>query len=83
MGDNDRVEQEQQTRAQTGLIISGVIIVLVAIFIAQNAESIPFEFLVLNFEAPLWLVLIIVFALGAVVGQGLMWMRRRAKRRKD
>ena len=82
MGDNDRVEQ-QQTRAQTGLIISGVIIVLVAIFIAQNAESIPFTFLVLDFEAPLWLVLVIVFALGAVVGQGLMWMRRRAKRRKD
>ena len=82
MGDNDRVEQ-QQSRAQTGLIISGVIIVLVAIFIAQNAESTLFKFLVLEFNAPLWLVLVIVFALGAVVGQGLMWMRRRAKRRKD
>lgn len=83
MGDNDRVEQEHQTRAQTALIISGVIIVLVAIFIAQNADAIRFEFLVLDFEAPLWLVLLIVFALGAVVGQGLMWMRRRAKRRSD
>jgi uncharacterized integral membrane protein len=70
------------TKASAGLVIAGLIVIAVAIFVAQNTESIDFEFLVFNFSMPLWLVLVIVFALGAVVGQGAMWLRRR-RRRKD
>jgi uncharacterized integral membrane protein len=82
VGDNDSVRDVGDgTRASAGLIIAGLIVIAVAIFVAQNTESIEFEFLVFTFSMPLWLVLVIVFALGAVVGQGVMWLRRRRKRR--
>jgi putative membrane protein len=83
VGDSDRIGQANEgRRASAGLIITGIIVVAVAIFVAQNTETVPFEFLVFNFEWPLWLVLVVVFVLGAVVGQGAMWLRRR-RRRKD
>lgn len=82
MADKDRFETvDEQQRAPVALIVAGVIVVAIAIFVAQNTEDIQFEFLVFNFTAPLWLVLVIVFALGALAGQGLMWVRRRRKRR--
>ena len=83
MADQDRFETvDAQQKAPIGLIIAGVVVILIAIFVAQNTEDIEFEFLVFNFTLPLWLVLVIVFALGALVGQAGMWYRRRRKARR-
>jgi uncharacterized integral membrane protein len=82
VGDNDGVGRAGEgRRASAGLIIAGLIVIAVAIFVAQNTNSIPVQFLVFDFEMPLWLLLVIVFLLGAVVGQGAMWLRRRRKRK--
>ena len=84
MADQDRFETvDAQQKAPVALIVAGIIVIATAIFVAQNTEEIRFEFLVFDFNAPLWLVLVIVFALGALAGQGLMWVRRRRKRRVD
>ena len=65
------------------LIVTGIILVAIAIFVLQNTEEIRFDFLVFSFDAPLWLVLAIVFVLGALAGQGALWYRRRRKRRAE
>lgn len=84
MADQDRFETiDAQQRAPIGLIIAGVIVILIAIFVAQNTEDIQFDFLVFSFTLPLWLVLVIVFVLGALAGQGGLWYRRRRKARRD
>lgn len=81
MGDDDRIDQPEDTSRVPGtLIIAGIIILAIAIFVAQNTEETVFEFLWFNFTTPLWLVLAIVFVLGALMGQVLAWMRRRRKR---
>lgn len=82
MADQDRFETvDGQQKAPVALIIAGVIVIAIAIFVAQNTEEIGFDFLMFTFNAPLWLVLVIVFALGALAGQGFVWVRRRRKRR--
>lgn len=82
MGDNERdITDGTGSKVPGALIIAGIIVIGFAIFVAQNTEDINFEFLWLNFEWPLWLVLVIVFVLGAFVGQGLMWLRRRRRLR--
>jgi uncharacterized integral membrane protein len=82
VGDDERNNDGATgSKASGALIIAGIIVILVAIFVAQNTEDVSFEFLWVNFEWPLWLVLTIVFVLGAVAGQGLMWLRRRNRRR--
>ena len=84
MGDNDRIERmDGESRTPVGLIVAGIVVVVVAIFVAQNTEDVLFEFLWASFTLPLWLVLVGVFALGAVVGQAAVWCRRRRRRRDD
>jgi uncharacterized integral membrane protein len=85
VADNDRniTDVGGSSKAPIGMVVAGLIVIGVAIFVAQNTEDIEFEFLWLNFSMPLWLVLVIVFLLGAVVGQSLLWLRRRRRRHHD
>jgi len=80
VADNERGIEDSASKVPGALIIAGIIVIAVAIFVAQNTEDVNFEFLWFNFEWPLWLVLVLVFVLGAFVGQGLMWLRRRRRR---
>jgi uncharacterized integral membrane protein len=85
VSDNDRGfgDVDSSAKAPLGLALAGLIVVGVAIFVAQNTEDVEFEFLWFNFVWPLWLVLVIVFVLGGLTGQGLLWLRRRRNRRND
>jgi uncharacterized integral membrane protein len=53
-----------------------------AIFIVQDTASIGFEWLWLDFEARLWLVLLVAFAAGLIAGPLLLTGWRRAARRE-
>lgn len=81
MADDDRGIQDidASTKVPVTLIVAGLIVIGFAIFVAQNTEDTQFEFLTFNFTWPLWLVLVIVFVLGALAGQGLLWLRRRRR----
>jgi uncharacterized integral membrane protein len=85
VGDNDRniTDVGGDTKAPIAMVVAGLIVIGVAIFVAQNTEDVTFEFLWFNFTWPLWLVLVIVFVLGALAGQGAMWWRRRRRRNRD
>lgn len=85
MADNDRniTDIGGSNRAPIAMVVAGLIVIGMAIFVAQNTEDITFEFLWFNFTWPLWLVLVIVFVLGALVGQAAMWWRRRRRRHHD
>jgi uncharacterized integral membrane protein len=85
VGDNDRnfTDAGDDTKAPIAMVVAGLIVIGVAIFVAQNTEDVTFEFLWFNFTWPLWLVLVIVFVLGALAGQGAMWWRRRRRRNRD
>ncbi|MPZ53275.1 MAG: DUF1049 domain-containing protein [Acidimicrobiia bacterium] len=55
-----------------------VITLLAVLFVIQNTESAQFDFLWLGFAWPLWVMLIVFAAIGAVVA---WWVTRRRSRR--
>ncbi|GMQ92875.1 MAG: hypothetical protein BMS9Abin12_0352 [Acidimicrobiia bacterium] len=64
-----------------GLIITGIVAVIAAVFIVQNSDETEMEFLFFSGRVPLSLVIIIAIALGALLGWFGGYMRRRKKRR--
>jgi uncharacterized integral membrane protein len=60
-------------------IIAVIIVVVALVFILQNTKKGHFHFLWFDFEAPMWIWLLLVFAGG--VATGFLIANRRAKRR--
>lgn len=55
-----------------------VLVVLVAIFIAQNTRETTLDYLWLSFDVALWLVLLVTTVVGFLIGA--LAARRRARR---
>lgn len=77
------VEEESGSRQSAWLVIAGIIVIAVAIFIAQNAEDVPIEFLFFEGSVPLWLIIVTTLVLGAILGQVFFYLRRRKKRKDE
>lgn len=77
------VEEESGARQSAWLVIAGIIIIAVAIFIAQNAEDVPIQFLFFEGLVPLWLIIVTTLVLGAILGQVFFYLRRRKKRKDE
>jgi len=76
------VEEESGARQSAWLVIAGIIVIAVAIFIAQNAEDVPIQFLFFEGSVPLWLIIVTALVLGAILGQVFFYLRRRRKRKE-
>ena len=64
-----------------GAIFGGVAAVLALIFILQNTQTVPIQFLAWEFDLPVWVWALILFLLGGVTGYGFSWRRQRRRRR--
>jgi uncharacterized integral membrane protein len=58
-----------------------VVVVIALLFIAQNTESATFSFLWFDFRWPLWIMLVVFMAVGAVAAYGVGRRRRTRKAR--
>lgn len=85
MTDNEHgvVEEESGARQAAWLVIAGIIVIAVAIFVAQNAEDVPIQFLFFKGSVPLWLLIVTALVLGAILGQVFFYLRRRKKRKES
>ncbi|WP_280435355.1 LapA family protein [Nocardia carnea] len=57
--------------------LAAVLIVLAAVFIAQNRNRVDINFLLVTVRSPMWLILLIMFLIGGLAG---LLIRRRARR---
>ena len=64
-------------RARIRLIAAGAAAVLVLIFVIQNHTRVRMHYLGADFSAPLWLMLLIVLAVGVLIGFLVSWRRHR------
>ncbi|MEN8114289.1 MAG: LapA family protein [Actinomycetota bacterium] len=79
-GKDPKNVHQSNDKVGIGLIISAVVIVVILLFIIQNRDPVPFEFLFIDITMPAWLFAIVFVALGIVLGWVWRWMsRRRAK----
>ncbi len=83
---NDRDVQPQQTDEGGGpapyLVVAIVLAVAMAVFIIQNRDPTGIEFLFLDFNSRLWIILLLAMALGAALDRLFIawWRRRKANR---
>lgn len=65
-----------------GFMLGVFVSAAMAVFIVQNTGSIDFDWLWFDFEAPLWLMLLVAFVAGLVAGPLLIARWRRAARER-
>ncbi len=59
-----------------------LIALIALLFVVQNTDSVPFSFLWFEFSWPLWIMLLVFMAIGAVVSYGVARRRRWRKARE-
>jgi uncharacterized integral membrane protein len=78
---DEMVAPEPRSAISVGTVFALIAIALFVVFIVQNMDSIGIRFMGVDVVAPTWLVSLIVFALGFVVGYVVKTLRVRKKRR--
>jgi uncharacterized integral membrane protein len=61
------------------LALLGIVIVVAAVFIAQNNDRVELDFLMFGVRTRVWVGMLVTLLLGAVLGQAVevLWRRRR------
>jgi uncharacterized integral membrane protein len=78
---SDMMQPEQRSGVTLGGVLAVIALAIFGIFVFQNMEAGTVTLLWFNVEMPVWLLAVIVFLLGAIVGYGLKTRRVRAKRK--
>ena len=66
------------------LILTIIVAIITAVFIAQNRERTQVEFLFFDFSSRIWTAIAIAIGLGILLDRlVLAWWRRARKRKKD
>jgi uncharacterized integral membrane protein len=84
-GRDERVVPEKGTGVTPTLLLVSALIVALIVFLAQNTETVPVEFLVWDVDAALFVVVLIAMAASAVVTLVVagVWRRRRRRHRSE
>lgn len=82
------VDQQPSGEGRNGpglfLILAILVAALTAVFIAQNRERTPIEFLFFDFQSRTWTAIAIAIGLGVLLDRlFLAWWRRARKRKND
>lgn len=81
------IQKERQGRVVKALVTIALVVLFI-VFILQNTEGVPVEFLFFEFEPPLIWVFVVVALLGGIVGYVLgrpsrrLRLHRREERKK-
>jgi uncharacterized integral membrane protein len=78
----DQNESSDGARLGAGAIASLTGVGLLVVFMLQNRNKVPVDFLLWHFTWPLWLLIIVSAAFGAVIWFGLGVMRRHRRRKE-
>ena len=73
---NEQTPQTSRRRLQIRLGIAAVVGILVLVFVLENRTRVRMHYLGADFSAPLWLMLLVVAAVGVLIGFLLSWRRQ-------
>lgn len=70
---------ERRAKVSGALIAWIVVAVLILLFVFQNTDSTNVSFTLFDFDAPLWIVMLIAVALGVLLDRigSYLWARRK------
>jgi len=75
---NDAPRSDERYRPSPKVIVGAIIAVLALVFVFQNTDRKTVNFLWMDFNAPAWMWLLVIFLAGSFVGY--MFARRQARR---
>ena len=75
---NDPPRTEERYRPSPKLIVGGIIAILALVFVFQNTDEKTVNFLWMDFDAPAWMWLLVIFLAGGLVGY--TFAKRQARR---
>lgn len=83
--DSRPVREYRGTGIMWSAICLGIILVAFIIVVIQNAQNVQFQFLWLDVETPLSLIVAVTVAASLVLGEaiGFVWRRRRRSRLQE
>jgi len=58
---------ERKIRASGGLILTGVVLLALVLFVGQNTDEVPVNWLFFEMRQPLWVVIIVAAVAGVVL----------------
>ncbi|MEO7396931.1 MAG: hypothetical protein ABIW84_00045, partial [Ilumatobacteraceae bacterium] len=69
----------KRNRFRVGMVIGTVVSIAIVLLIVQNGESAQLDWLSFHFKMPLWILLILTSAAGAIVWEliNVLWRRGR------
>jgi uncharacterized integral membrane protein len=76
----DRKEGGKRDVAAVRLAVAGLALAAAIVFVVQNSTHVETNFLFLDFNARLWVVILVSVLLGAGLGQAAGLLRRRRKK---
>jgi len=79
MSDGNAVAGNQGGQNTARLVAIGILVVAVGAFIIQNTQNITVKWLFMEFEGGLWLMLLIVAAIGVAIGYFIGRSRTKAR----
>lgn len=73
----------KRNRFRAGMVIGILVTIAIVLLIVQNGESAQLDWLSFHFKMPLWILLILTSAAGAIVWDliKVLWRRGRRQRR--
>jgi uncharacterized integral membrane protein len=71
--------KDRRVKVSRRVIVGAVTAVLALVFIFQNTTDTRVHILFWRIDRPAWLLFLVLFAAGFVVGSLLPWFRRRSK----
>jgi uncharacterized integral membrane protein len=75
---NEPPRTEERYRPSPKVVVGAIIDILALVFVFQNTDKKTVNFLWMDFDAPAWMWLLVIFLAGSVVGY--TFARRRARR---
>ncbi len=73
---DETVRSSGGSRLSAGQWVAVVLTVLAAVFVIENRGRVEIEFLLITIRSPMWLVLLVVFAVGWLSGMLFRRVRR-------
>ena len=64
----DDAQRQDGRRIDGRLVVGGIVLVVLLVFVLQNTDETPLNFLFFDFSAPLWLMLALTVVISLAVG---------------
>ena len=74
---------DRKRLVRPGVVAAVLVAVALIVFVVQNGSEVPVTWLFVEVNGPLWAVIVVAAAAGAVLSEIIGWVTGRSRRRKN